>query len=159
MVVVREAKPDDWEAVRDIRLAALRDAPSAFGSSYAREAAFTETDWRGRLSSDRVTFLAHLPGLGNAGISGGFEEPAGTAELVSMWVNPAARGHGVGHALIDAVAGWARSRGFGDVHLWVTDTNPHARALYERLGFTATGERQPLPSDPALEEIGMSLTL
>jgi ribosomal protein S18 acetylase RimI-like enzyme len=45
------------------------------------------------------------------------------------------------------------------VHLWVTETNPHARALYERLGFTPTGERQPLPSDPSIGEIAMSRTL
>jgi hypothetical protein len=27
--------------------------------------------------------------------------------------------------------------------------------LYERCGFTVTAERQPLPSNPALGEIGM----
>jgi ribosomal protein S18 acetylase RimI-like enzyme len=76
-----------------------------------------------------------------------------------MWVNPAARGRGVGAALIDAVAGWAGSRDCTSVHLWVTETNPHATRLYERFGFTPTGERQPLPSDPALDEIGMHLPL
>ena len=31
--------------------------------------------------------------------------------------------------------------------------------LYERCGFTATGERQPLPSNPALGEVGMTRPL
>ena len=32
-------------------------------------------------------------------------------------------------------------------------------ALYERCGFTVTPERQPLPSDPALGEVGMTRPL
>ncbi len=37
MVLVRETVDDDWQALRDIRLEALRDAPESFGSSYERE--------------------------------------------------------------------------------------------------------------------------
>jgi len=72
-----------------------------------------------------------------------------------MFVRPQARGRGVGEALIDAVTGWARQQGATTVHLWVTETNKHARLLYERCGFTVTAERQPLPSNPSLGEIGM----
>jgi ribosomal protein S18 acetylase RimI-like enzyme len=45
------------------------------------------------------------------------------------------------------------------VHLWVTEANRPARLLYERCGFTLTGERQPLPSNPDLGEIGMTFPL
>ena len=45
------------------------------------------------------------------------------------------------------------------MRLWVTETNAPARALYERCGFTLTGERQPLPSDPSIGEVAMSRTL
>ena len=58
MVLVRAVSPDDWETMRDIRLAALQEAPSAFGSTYAREAAFTEGQWRGRFSDRSVAFFA-----------------------------------------------------------------------------------------------------
>lgn len=47
MVSVRATGPGDWELVRDVRLAALRDAPDAFASTYQREAAYTEEQWRG----------------------------------------------------------------------------------------------------------------
>lgn len=50
-------------------------------------------------------------------------------------VNPDARGRGVGKALLDAVAGHARSLGCGKVTLEVRDDNPAAR-LYRREGFT-----------------------
>jgi GNAT superfamily N-acetyltransferase len=80
-------------------------------------------------------------------------------ELVSMYVRPQARGRGVGEALVAAVARWAEAQGAKSLHLWVTETNAPARLLYERLGFSPTDERQPLPSNPALGEVGMTLPL
>jgi len=157
-VEVREVTAGDWQLMRDIRLDALREAPDAFESTYAREAAFTEADWRRRAGSHRG-FLAYLAGFGAvpAGIVGGIEETPGTAQLVSMWVRPQARGRHVGTALVAAVVSWARAQGVGG--LWVTEGNEPARVLYERCGFTPTGERQPLPSGPARAEIAMSLPL
>jgi len=72
-----------------------------------------------------------------------------------MWVRPTARGHGVGAALAGAAADWAKGRDHDTLYLWVTKTNAPARLLYERCGFTPTGETQPLPSDPSLSEIRM----
>jgi GNAT superfamily N-acetyltransferase len=165
MVNVREMVLDDWRTLRDIRLEALRTAPSAFGSSYADEAARDEAFWHGRSSGGNM-FLAYLSDLTDgseaptpAGLAGGYQPDPVTVELVSMFVRPAARGHGVGEALVAAVVGWARARQATSVHLWVTETNTPARNLYERCGFTLTSERQPLPSDPTLSEIAMTLPL
>ena len=60
MVLVRQPVVEDWQALRDIRLEALRDAPSAFGSTYEREVVRGETHWRDRISRGG-TFLAYLP--------------------------------------------------------------------------------------------------
>jgi GNAT superfamily N-acetyltransferase len=161
MVLVRETAPGDWQALRDIRLEALRDAPTAFGSSYEREALRGEAHWRDRIARGG-TFLAYLPGLGPsdpAGLIGGYPADPQTVELVSMYVRPRARGRGVADALVAAVLDWARQRNAATVHLWVTEANASARALYERCGFTLTGERQPLPSDPRVGEVAMSRTL
>jgi len=159
MVMVREVKADEWELVRDVRLAALHEAPYAFGSSYAREALFTEEQWRGRFSSRSVTFLAELPdGAEPVGLAGVYEDD-GMADLVSMWVRPTARGLGVGAALVTAAADWAKARDHDTLYLWVTESNEAARRLYERCGFTATGDTQPLPSDLALQEIRMRRAL
>lgn len=55
-------------------------------------------------------------------------------------VADAARGRGVGGALIERVARLARETGRREVRLDVIDANPRARALYERRGFRATAE-------------------
>src|SRR5689334_6258169 len=159
MVLVRATTLDDWQPMRDIRLEALRQAPDAFASTYDRETAFEAAEWHRRATRDG-SFLAFIPELAvPAGLVGGFEQEPGVAELVSMFVRPQARGHGVGEALIDAVAAWAQNRSATSVHLWVSETNKPAIRLYERCGFTVTPERQPLPSNPALGEIGMTRPL
>jgi GNAT superfamily N-acetyltransferase len=160
MVMVREVEADEWELLRDVRLAALSEAPDAFGSTYAREAPFTEEQWRGRLGSERsVTFFAEAAdGGAPAGLAGVYIAD-GEANLVSMWVRPSARSLGAGQALIAAAADWAKAREHGNLYLWVTETNTAARGLYERCGFIMTGKQQPLPSDPSLPEVQMRLPL
>ena len=155
MVVVREVSPDDWEVLRDVRLAALREAPYAFGSTYAREAPFTPEQWRARINARSATFFGYLPEISEpAGLAGIYVED-GIPDVVSMWVRPSARGHRVGEALITAAADWAKAHDHDAVFLWVTESNAPARTLYERCGFKPTGDRQPLPSNQELTEIRM----
>jgi len=161
MILVRETVLADWQALRDVRLQALRDAPYAFSSTYEDQVKSGEDFWRQRIARGG-TFLAYLPEVSAsepAGMAGGYQEAPGIVELISMFVRPQARGRGVGEALVDAVIGWARARDAASVHLWVTETNKPALLLYERCGFMVTAERQPLPSDPALGEVGMTCPL
>ena len=157
MVLVRGTVADDWQALRDIRLEALRDAPTAFGSTYEQETERGEAHWRDRIARGG-TFLAFVPEVSAtepSGLIGGYQEDPVTVELVSMYVRPRARGRGVGEALVASVIDWAGKRNAECVRLWVTQTNAPARALYERCGFALTGERQPVPSHPSLDEVAM----
>lgn len=52
-----------------------------------------------------------------------------------IFVAPDARGQGVGTELLRAIMAEAKMRDYAQVRLDVIDTNPRARALYERLGF------------------------
>ncbi len=154
MITVRPVAPDEWRLLREIRLAALRDSPFAFGSTYARELGFDEQVWRLRVAG-RGYFLA-VDGGSPVGLAAGYRDPdalPGRRELVSMWITPAARGYGVAALLIDAVAGWARADGADELALWVVDANDAALRAYRRAGFVETGERQPvLPGDPRMEQ-------
>ena len=157
MVLVRETMTDEWQTLRDIRLAALQDAPDAFLSTYAEQIVLQEADWR-RVISHGGTFLAYLPDddvSKPTGVVSGHQEVSDTVELVSMWVRPYARGYGVGEALIAAVTGWAKAKNVASVHLWVMEENKYARMLYERCGFSSTEESQELPPNRDLTEVGM----
>ena len=160
MTELRTVGADDWQAMRDIRLDALREAPYAFASTYAQEAAYPEQTWRERAGSGN-SIVAYLPELGRGpvGLVAAIGAVPGELELVSMWVWPQARGRQVGSALVEAIVERARRAGLAQVHLWVTEMNKPARRLYERCGFSPTGERQPLPSDPALMELALARTV
>lgn len=136
----RRIGPDDWEAWREIRLRSLAESPDAFGSTYDREIAFTEADWRERLAKG-PRFLVVTDGVPVA-LGGGFPLPHGFM-VFGMWTDPAHRRRGHSWAVLDAVVGWARERDL-PVELHVNLANPAARAAYEHYGFVATGELEPL---------------
>jgi ribosomal protein S18 acetylase RimI-like enzyme len=58
--------------------------------------------------------------------------------LDGISVAPEARGSGIGTKLLDRLKDFAAQEGYATIRLDVIDTNPAARRLYERLGFTPT---------------------
>lgn len=135
-VTVRRLVADDWRDYRDIRLAALAADPGMFGSSLEREQAFDEDDWRQRAPAMALAYLDGAP----VGVAGWFwtDEPR-TADLVAMWVAPAARGRGVGAALVrDIVDQTVNARG-ATLELGVVVENEAATGLYRREGFVESG--------------------
>lgn len=145
---IERMQPDDWERVRAVRLRALADAPDAFGTRLEEDEALPLEMWRTRLENpEAVTFLASADDK-DVGLVVSLPWPgrAGAVGLFAMWVAPEARGQGVGGALVDAVAGWARAGGFKRVVLDVADDNPAAVGLYARKGFEPTGATGTLPA-------------
>lgn len=135
---------------REVRLAALKEAPYAFGSAYERELSAEESNWRERLGN-RAQMVAEIGGE-VAGTAGGIASDGNCAALISMWVAPHARGKGVGARLVDSVVEWASEEGYDSVYLWFTDGNAAAERLYERCGFVRTGQVQPVhPGEPRVE--------
>lgn len=160
MPLVRRMGEDDWARVRDIRLTALQDSPSAFASTYEREAAFDEATWRSRTRT-AAWFLAY-DGTRAVGLVAGIHEegaPVGERHVVSFWVAPDRRGRGVAGGLLEAVIDWARTEGADLVTLWVVDGNDPAARLYLRYGFQPTGERQPVPGSVSTVESKLGLHL
>lgn len=152
--------PDGWREFRAVRIAALTDAPSAFGSTLAGELLLDERDWRARLAH-RAQFVVRC-GEEAMGTVGGVAKsgPESGSELVSLWVHPDWRGRGVGDLLVEAVLAWVRERGHRGIGLWVSDGNNAAERLYARHGFVRTGESQPVePADPSRLEFAMARSL
>jgi GNAT superfamily N-acetyltransferase len=134
-----------------VRLAALKEAPYAFGSKFEIEVDASEEEWRQRIT-DWNRFAAEVDGQVAGVVGAGPGEFSGTAALTSLWVDPRFRGLGVGTALIEAVEVWATGQGLSQILLWVTETNLMAEKLYERRGFTRTGAVQSVrPDEPRVE--------
>jgi ribosomal protein S18 acetylase RimI-like enzyme len=150
-MLVRELTPDDWPVRRDVRLAALLDAPYAFASTYAQTSGRSEAEWRAWPRGGAL-FGAWLHGrpVGMVGVDS--ERGPDTGYVFAMWVEPAARGTGVADALLDAVTGWARARGLAGLLLEVARDNDVAARFYRRRGFARS-------DDATMTEDGTSMRL
>ncbi|MCM3921990.1 GNAT family N-acetyltransferase [Frankia sp. AiPs1] len=148
MTQLRALVADDWPVWRALRLAALADAPHAFGSPLAawQGDGDTERRWRARLEAVAVNIVADLDGR-PAGMVSGDRAGLDTVELISLWVAPTARGRGVGDLLVAAVVEWAEQAGAEKAVLRVYESNHHAVLLYRRSGFTRTSVAAAVPGD------------
>jgi ribosomal protein S18 acetylase RimI-like enzyme len=162
VIKLRVLSPDDWQVWRELRLAALAEAPYAFGSRLA--------DWQGEGDrAERWRERLSLPGSYNvvalldkqpAGMASGVPgDDPGVVELISMWVSPAARGRGVGDRLIQGVEEWARREQAKVFRLSVMQGNEAAERLYQRCGFVDTGVLGDLMPDGVRHEQVMEKVL
>lgn len=94
--------------------------------------------------SGLVDTLGLLGGSWAATILSLYERKPAAGELLmdGISVHPDMRGQGVGSRLLTELAVFAAQEGYDVIRLDVIDTNPGARRLYERKGFTAIKTEQ-----------------
>ena len=142
---IRRLTPEDAASFQDIRLAALQDTPTAFGSSFEEERDFSSSVIEGRLAvnPDRGPFGAfegsELVGL----VAFGRENQKNLAHKAFVWgmyVKPEYRGKGIAQALLQEALSLARSvPEVLQVNLSVNASNVSAIRLYESFGFNVFG--------------------
>lgn len=150
-VQIIEIEPSHWQIYRDVRLRSLQESPDAFCSTYELESKRTEEQWISRFDPNLgpigyplFAFLnSQVVGLAWGRID---KECPSLGHVFQMWVNPTARGKGIGRHLLMAILSWFRGQGVAKVELGVTCGNSNARKLYESLGFMAYGEPEQLRS-------------
>lgn len=158
---VRTVRPGDGPDLRELRLRALQTDPDAFAITYEQEMTRTDQDWTETVarsaSADIETVMVAQGDDGFVGMAGAFtrDDSPKTRRLYGLWVAPEVRSQGIGRKLVDAITEWSATSGATDVTLWVVESNRAARRLYERAGFTPTGETQLMPEKPDLPEIRM----
>jgi ribosomal protein S18 acetylase RimI-like enzyme len=149
MMIIRATTEEDWEILKEIRLASLRDAPTAFGVSHATAAAYGDSQWRDRASGrGQAEFLLAFMNGAAVGIVGGVVSPTLEFNLIAMWIRPEYRGTGAAAGLVDSIKTRAVSKGHARVVLSVSRDNRRASAFYRKLGFSFLPEWETLDSHP-----------
>ena len=163
---VRIVTVDDAVALRALRLRALHEEPEAFGSTWEEENARPLAQTIARLQSSEATFggfddMGRLVGMVRLRREDGVRSQH-KADIISMYVAPEARGHGLGRMLLDAAIARARETpGIEQLRLSVVVVNATARNLYLAAGFEPFA-REPLAlkvGDRYLDEEHMALFL
>jgi GNAT superfamily N-acetyltransferase len=164
-VEVRRLRAHEWQQLRELRLRALKDAPDAFAETYEVVQHEPPSYWQSfadasEAANESANFVAvddeRWVGMGAAFL---YDDAPDSAGFAAMWVDPSVRGNGVGRDILDALAGWARSRGATRARIWHTEGNAAAEHLYRDWGFEPTGIRHPRKSDPATHWVEMARTL
>lgn len=162
---IRQIKPNEVSLYKELRLRALADAPDAFGQSLAEVSAQPQEQWVSTVEAfakgcRKVAFFA-LEARRGVGLVFAFvdKERQHIGHVCALWVDPSARGKGVGQGLLDAVKAWARKTGLNELELWVTQGNSCAARLYEKAGFCKTGRNAAHPVNPTLQADEMKLKL
>jgi GNAT superfamily N-acetyltransferase len=133
--VIRPAAAADVPAVAEI----VERAYAPWVPVVGRRPGPMEDDYAARCAAGQAFVLEEAGALRGVLV---LVEEADHLLLDNVAVEPAARGRGLGRALIAFAEAEARRRGFGEVRLYT-----HARmqaniALYARLGYAETARRQ-----------------
>lgn len=160
-LTVREARPDELGVVGEITVAAyVTDGHMPADADYVHEL---------RAADRRAAHATVLVACGEEGVLGAvtyaehgsaYAELAGPgeAEIRMLAVDPAARGHGAGRALVVACVERARAAGCTALVLSTQPSMTTAHRIYQGLGFVRTPERDWLPV-PEVELLAYRLQL
>lgn len=140
---IRALTHADVELYRNLRLAALRDAPMAFASSFEEESLLSLEVFRARLPVDGVSAVfAAVDGETAVGMAG-FQasdrlKSRHKGVMWGVYVAPQYRGLGLAGRLVDAVIARARQHVML-LECGVAVENPPARRVYRSRGFVPYG--------------------
>jgi putative acetyltransferase len=136
MVVIREIRPGDNPVLSKI----VKSTLAEFGANHPNTVYFDPT-------TDALYELFQQPGavynvaeiggkiVGGGGIFPTEGLPAGTCELVKMYLLPEARGLGLGRILIEKCLEQAKALGYKNVYLESMPELKQALKVYEKFGF------------------------
>ncbi|WP_030964718.1 GNAT family N-acetyltransferase [Streptomyces sp. NRRL S-378] len=173
--VIRPVRPNEWEKVKELRIAGLKDpaAPVAFLETVEQAEGRPDEFWKeraegashGRAARQFVAEAADGRWVGSVTV---LIEEGGTVDffdqavertqghVVGVFVRVEQRGTGLTEALFAAALEWAwelEEPALERVRLFVHEDNARAGAFYRKYGFEATGTVVPVPGNPSAKEL------
>jgi len=152
---IRMLTDKDAVQYQTLRLRALKVNPEAFGSTFEREAKFTQQMVEERIRPTEERFV--LGGFDNQNLLVGIVtfmreaslKTAHKGNIYGMFVAPETRGQGLAKQLIQELIKKAKQfNGLEQINLTVVSNNLPAKKLYSSLGFETYGvERNALKFD------------
>ncbi len=137
VIIIRPIEPKDNAALAKV----IRTALEEFGANKPGTVYFDA-------STDALYEVFRTPGsyyyvatindelVGGGGIFPTENLPAGTCELVKLYLNANARGKGLGKKLLEKSMQWAKENGYTQVYLESMPELAKAVSIYEKVGFT-----------------------
>lgn len=139
--MVRDLTPNDWPAVKEIYLSGLATGNASFETAAPEWEAWDNS----HLQHSRLAAEANHEILGWAALSpvSGRCVYGGVAE-VSVYVSDAARGKGLGAALLNALIESSEVNGIWTLQSGILQENEASIKLHEKCGFRTVGYREKL---------------
>jgi RimJ/RimL family protein N-acetyltransferase len=141
LILTRRIRPGEGELFRELRLASLKESPSAFSTAFESAINRSLESWREQADrtatgTDCCTFLAFSDGspIGIAAIYQNNDNKA-EGELAQVWVSPDFRGSTAAQELLDAIFQWCQENGIRKVFATIKAGNERALKFYRKYGF------------------------
>jgi putative acetyltransferase len=136
-ITIRNIQPEDNAALAKI----IRNALEEFKANKPGTVYFDDTTdnlFEVFKTAGSIYFVAEQNGavLGGGGVYPTLNLPAGTCELVKLYLSNAARGKGIGKILIEKCFTAAKDLGYKKMYLETMPELNIAVPMYEKLGFT-----------------------
>ncbi len=141
-IKIRLLDEDEWQLYREVRLAALRDAPEAFVARFEDEASYDDDFWAELMS--RATRIVATRGDEPVGLVclGLHHQDPQTGAVFGLWTAPSVRGQRVGWELVSTARQRAVEDGCRLLYFWVVSDNGAAVGFASSFGFRPTSERR-----------------
>jgi ribosomal protein S18 acetylase RimI-like enzyme len=150
---IKMLEKHEWASLRDIRLAALREDPDEFLSTYDLEVRFDHERWLYEFNRGQwFIALTEVEPVGLIGVTREIGSPPYECYLEQLWVDPEHRQKAVASNLVREVLWQLSPEHVRTVFLWLLEDSVAALRLFQGFGFAPSGLRQPVPGGLRFEE-------
>jgi ribosomal protein S18 acetylase RimI-like enzyme len=163
-IKIRILGEDEWQLYREVRLAALRDAPEAFVARFEDEASYGDDFWRERMI--RARRIVAERGDEHVGVLclGLHNEDPETGEVFGLWTASTVRGQRAAWSLVSTAERQAVEDGCKQLYFWAGSYNASAVGFASSFGFRPTAERRSVrvadgETEKDADEVAMVLPL